>query len=100
MAIYTRFGTRVEFVSAEQVSVLIERTRDAETRWHYPEKLPKKRSKTSQYEEVPVWHVVAKDADTGRLICDGDQIPAGDFRADEGWREVVDMCAKLAGGES
>ena len=96
MAIYTRFGTRVEFVSAEEVPVLIERTRNAETRWHYPEKLPKKRSKTSEYEEVPVWHVVAKDAETGRLIVNGNQIPAGDFRADEGWREIVDTMRNLA----
>jgi hypothetical protein len=89
MAIYTRFGTRVEFVSAEEVSVLIERTRDAVTRWHYPEKLPKKRNKTSEYEEVPVWHAVAKDAETGRLIIDGGQIPGNEFKADDGWREIV-----------
>ena len=99
MAIYTRFGTRVEFVSAEEVPVLIERTRDAETRWHYPEKLPKKRSKTSEYEEVPVWHAVAKAADSGRLIVDGGQIPDHEFRADDGWREIVAAMRKAAGKE-
>lgn len=51
MAIFTRFGTRVEFVSAEAVPVLIEETQDGERRWHYPEKLPAKRRKTSEYEE-------------------------------------------------
>lgn len=90
MAIYTRFGTRVEFTSAEQVPVLIERTRDAETRWHYPEKLPATRRKTSEYEEVPVWHARAKDAESGRLICGGGQIPGHEFKADDGWKEIVD----------
>lgn len=79
MAIFTRFGTRVEFVSAEAVPVLIEQTRDGERRWRA----------TSEYEEVDVWHARAKDAETERPIAGGGQIPSHEFVADDGFREIM-----------
>lgn len=95
--IYTRFGTAVKFVSAEEVTVLIERTRDGSVRWHYPEKLPKKRLKTSKYTEEPIWHVVCKDVKTGELIVNGNQISFHEFKADDGIREIIAALREIVG---
>jgi len=96
MAIYTPFWTEVEFLSARRVTVLVERTQDAAVRWHYPEHARVRRSSTSFYEEIQVWHAVARDAKTGKRIVDGQEIPGHEFRADGGWPEILAAMQRVA----
>src|SRR5215813_13472384 len=95
MAIYTRFGTPVQLKSAREVPVWIER-RPGEIKWHYTE--PKRTKKTLELDCVPVWHVTAEatDGSAPRMICDGQELCVNEFRADDGFREIIATCEAMA----
>lgn len=92
MAIYTRFGSEVQLLTARLVPVWIERL-PGEIKWHYAEKKPSKR--TEAIDAMPCWHVTAKDKKSGRMICDGKLISANEFRADDGAAEIHDTMQKI-----
>ena len=98
MAIYTRFGTRVNFVTAQIMPVWIENG-VGEIKWHLAEPGKPK----GKVEETPVWFVCAMADDDrqdhgpkGRMVCDGKGICINEFRADNGLGEIMDECERLA----
>lgn len=92
MAIYTRFGSRVEFTAARMIPVWIERLA-GEIKWHYRPKAPTRRTK--EIREEPVWHVTAV-YDGGEVVCGGKWMNLGGFVADGGISEIMARCHELA----
>ena len=87
MAIYTRFGTPVDFVAARFFPVWIEQ-RPGEIKWHYRE--PKKIGKKASVKVMPITHVQAINlADHNDPIRDGKWMDINNFRADEGMKEIM-----------
>lgn len=91
MAIYTHYGTRVDFLTAQFVPVWIERVA-GEIKWHYAEKKPTKRTK--ELREEPVWHVTGK-FDDGKPLHEGKLVSLAGFVADDGINEIVAECHRL-----
>lgn len=92
MAIYTRFGSEVELLTACLVPIWIEEL-PGEIKWHYSEKKPTKRTK--KITAMPCWHVTGKDVESGELICDGGTFSANELRADNGTNEIYEAMWKL-----
>lgn len=99
MAIYTRMGSRVQFVSARMVKVwttLGNIGNGYELRWHYAE--PKRTSRWRKDVKVEtmdfVWHARAT-YEGGAPVCDGDEIPLSGFVADGAIQEIVAECYRL-----
>ena len=89
MTIYTRFGTPVVFKTAKQIPVWIER-RAGEILWHYLE--PQRTKRTQEVDRIEHWHVTAEDANTGKMLCDGQLMDSNRFVADNGIAEIFDAC--------
>lgn len=88
MAIYTRFGSEVELLTARLVPVWVERKR-GEIKWHYS--APKPTRQTIKIEEMPMWFVTAKYTDeglAGEMVCDGKLVNPATLKADGGSREI------------
>lgn len=84
--IYTRFGSPVKIVEAEQVPVWVER-QCGEIKWHYKE--PKRTKKTLELECIDIWHARCVYEEDGKSVCDGGQLAGHEFRAEGGWAEIV-----------
>jgi len=93
MAIYARFGTPVDFVSARFFPVWIEQ-RPGAIKWHYRE--PKKIGKKASVKVTPIMHVQAIDlADHNDPLYDGKWVDTNSFRADDGMKEITARVMEL-----
>ena len=92
MAIYTRFGSEIELLTARLLPIWIERL-PGEIKWHYTERKPSKRTK--EITIMPCWHVTAKDVESGEPICGGGTFSANELKADNGMTEIYDAMWKL-----
>lgn len=99
MAIYTRFGTRVKFVSASPFPVWIVNYGDR-IKWHLRE--PERTKKTKEIHPTPVWFATVMTDDDrpdhgrGHFLSDGKGVCINEFVADDGMREIVAACEAIA----
>ena len=99
--IYSRFYVPVNFLTAREVTVWIEKL-PGEIKWHYAKPKPSKR--TQRIDPTPVWHVTAEYAANsedgsikkGMPVCDGQLICVNEFRAEKGTVEINDACKAVA----
>ena len=96
MAIYTRFGSEIELLTARLCPVWIEQV-PGEIKWHYSEKKPTKRTK--ELHVMPCWHCTAKYVDNGEPVCDGKWLNPNMFRADDGIGEIWKKLWELNPGD-
>ena len=103
MAIYTRFGSRVQFVSARVVKVwttLGNIGKGHELKWHYTEpKRTKSWRKDVEVDWMDVWHITARYDDDrpghgGTKPIEGERL-ASDFVADNAMHEILAECYRL-----
>jgi hypothetical protein len=100
MAIYTRWGVRVNLLSADLIPVWIEQRR-GEIKWHYSE--PRRTKQTVEVERVSIWHVTAEYAEhskdgsckPGMKLWYGRSEPTNSLVADDGIREINNKCREL-----
>ncbi len=85
MAIYTRFGSEIELLTARLCPVWIEHLA-GEIKWHYSEKKPTRLTK--ELTVMPCWHCTAKYVDTGEPVCDGQWMNPNMFKADDAIGEI------------
>lgn len=85
MAIYTRFGSEIELLTARLIPIWIEQL-PGEIKWHYSEKKPSKR--TREITVMPCWHVTAKYVEDGKLVLDGQEFSSNELRADGAVQEI------------
>lgn len=103
MAIYTRFGCRVQFLSAEVVPIwttLGNIGSGHELRWHFlePKRTKAWRGKV-EIDCMDVWHVNARFDDPrkghgGTKVIEGLR-PATNYVADDGIHEIIAECYRL-----